>query len=194
MQFLVRHQPLCYHLFVSAGAVASHQIDVRIFPAFRGKASGPRLRLVAQQALEAGYGPTNVSLGLSLALADDETVQRLNRDYRGLDETTDVLAFAFHHPGHYEGEGEPPPIQEDDPFVATPQGEDFLGEVVISYPQCVRQAQSEGCEINEELALLVTHGVLHILGYDHLTPDEERVMREREAAALAAVGLHRRQT
>ena len=149
---------------------------------------------MAQQALEAGHGPTNVSLGLSLALADDETVRRLNRDYRGLDETTDVLAFAFHHPGHYEGEGEPPPIPEDDPFVATPQGEDFLGEVVISYPQCVRQAQSEGCEIDEELALLVTHGVLHILGYDHLTPDEERVMRERETAALAAVGLHRRRT
>ena len=142
---------------MSAGAVASHQIDVRIFPAFRGKASGPRLRLVAQQALEAGHGPTNVSLSLSLALADDETVRRLNRDYRGLDETTDVLAFAFHHPGHYEGEGEPPPIPEDDPFTVSPQGEDFLGEVVISYPQCVRQAQSEGRNIDEELALLVTH-------------------------------------
>ena len=71
---------------------------------------------------------------------------------------------------------------------------DFLGEVIVSYPQCVRQAQSEGCEVDEELALLVTHGVLHILGYDHLTPDEERVMHEREAAALATVGLHWRRT
>ena len=147
---------------------------------------------MAQQAFLAGHGPTNTSL--SLTLADDETVQRLNRDYRGLDETTDVLAFAFHYPGHYQGEGDPPPTPEDDHFMTTPQGKDFLGEVVISYPQCVRQAQSEGCEINEELALLVTHGVLHILGYDHLTPDEERVMRECETAALAAVGLHRRQT
>ncbi len=147
---------------------------------------------MAQQALEAGHGPTNVSLSLSLALADDETVRRLNRDYRGLDETTDVLAFAFHHPGHYEGEGDPPPIP-DEPFVAPPQGEKLLGEVVISYPQCVRQAQSEGHGVDEELALLVTHGVLHILGYDHLTPDEERVMREREAAALAGAGLHRGQ-
>ena len=176
---------------MSAGAVASHQIDVRIFPAFRGKASGPRLRLVAQQALLAGHGPTNASL--SLALADDETVRRLNRDYRGLDETTDVLAFAFHHPGHYEGEGDPPTIPENDPFVTAPQGEDLLGEVIISYPQCARQAQSEGRSVDEELALLVTHGVLHILGYDHLTPDEESVMRERETAALAGAGLHRGQ-
>ena len=144
---------------------------------------------MAQQALEAGHSPTNASL--SLALADDETVRRLNRDYRGLDETTDVLAFAFHHPGHYEGEGDPPPTPEDDPFMTAPQEEDFLGEVVISYPQCVRQAQAEGREVDEELALLVTHGVLHILGYDHLTPDEERIMHEREAAALATVGLHR---
>ena len=144
---------------------------------------------MAQQALEAGHSTTNASL--SLALADDETVRRLNRDYRGLDETTDVLAFAFHHPGHYEGEGSPPPTPEDDPFMTAPQEEDFLGEVVISYPQCVRQAQAEGREVDEELALLVTHGVLHILGYDHLTPDEERIMHEREAAALATVGLHR---
>ena len=147
---------------------------------------------MAQQALEAGHSTTNASL--SLALADDETVRRLNRDYRGLDETTDVLAFAFHHPGHYEGEGDPPPTPEDDPFMTAPQEEDFLGEVVISYPQCVRQAQAEGREVDEELALLVTHGVLHILGYDHLTPDEERIMHEREAAALATVGLHRGET
>ena len=147
---------------------------------------------MAQQALEAGHSTTNASL--SLALADDEAVRRLNRDYRGLDETTDVLAFAFHHPGHYEGEGDPPPIPEDDPFMTAPQEEDFLGEVVISYPQCVRQAQAEGREVDEELALLVTHGVLHILGYDHLTPDEERIMHEREAAALATVGLHREGT
>ena len=147
---------------------------------------------MAQQALQAGNGPTKASL--SLALTDDETVRRLNRDYRGLDETTDVLAFAFHHPGHYEGEGDPPPTSEDDSFTTAPQEDDFLGEVIVSYPQCVRQAQSEGCEVDEELALLVTHGVLHILGYDHLTPDEERVMHEREAAALATVGLHRRRT
>jgi probable rRNA maturation factor len=146
---------------------------------------------VAQQALLAGHGPTNASL--SLTLAGDETVRRLNRDYRGLDETTDVLAFAFHHSGHYEGEGDPPVIPENVPFVTAPQGENLLGEVIISYPQCVRQAQSEGRGADEELALLVTHGVLHILGYDHLTPDEERVMREREAAALSGAGLHRGQ-
>ena len=165
--------------------MAKNRIDVQIFPAFQEGLSLGRLRKLAEQALEAGHGPQEASL--SLVLADDATVRRLNRDYRGLDETTDVLAFAFHHPGHYEGDAPPPVLSDSDPFVTTPQGEHSLGEVILSYPQCVRQAESQGHPATEELALLVTHGVLHLLGYDHLSTEEERVMKEREAAALVAM-------
>ena len=169
--------------------MAKHRIDVQIFPAFQGTVSPSHLRQLAQQALEAGKGPQEAALGL--VLADDATVHRLNRDYRGLDETTDVLAFAFDHPGYYEGEEEPPPIPNDEPFIAASQEESFLGEVIVSFPQCVRQAEAQGHPVMEELALLITHGVLHLLGYDHLDPDEERVMKEREAAALATASIHR---
>ena len=168
--------------------MAKHRIDVHVFPAFQGTVSVGHLRQLAKVALQAGQGPSAATL--SLVLADDETVRRLNRDYRGLDETTDVLAFAFHHPGHYEGDGEPPFIKDGQPFVAAPHEEAFLGEVIVSYPQCARQAEAQGRPVEEELALLVTHGVLHLLGYDHLSPDEERVMQEREAAALATAVIH----
>ena len=183
--FLVPPQPLCYHLLMSASPMAKNRIDVQIFPAYQEGISVRHLRQLAEQALEAGHGPREASL--SLVLADDATVRRLNRDYRGLDETTDVLAFAFHHPGHYEGDAMPPALLNSDPFVTTQQGESSLGEVILSYPQCVRQAESQGHPATEELALLVTHGVLHLLGYDHLSTEEERVMKGREAAALVAV-------
>ena len=168
--------------------MAKHRIDVQIFPAFQETISVRHLRQLVEQALEAGH--THQKISLSLVLADDATVRRLNRDYRGLDETTDVLAFAFNHPGHYEGDDMPPAFSNSDPFVTTQQGEDSLGEVVVSYPQCIRQAEDQGHPVAEELALLVTHGVLHLLGYDHLSPEEERVMKEREAAALVAVENH----
>lgn len=176
---------------MSEGAVASQKIEVQIFPAFRGKASVPRLRLVAKRALAIGCGPRDASL--SLAIADDETVRRLNRDYRGLDETTDVLAFAFQDQGHDQGDGSTALASGEDPFITALQGEGFLGEVIISYPQCARQALHEGREVDEELALLATHGVLHILGYDHITPDEEYVMRERETSVLTTFGYNRGQ-
>ena len=115
--------------------------------------------------------------------------KKLNRDYRGLDETTDVLAFSSQHWGHYEGEDEPKSFQDGAPFV-TPEGHgDFVGEVIISYPQCRRQADARGRNVEDELALLITHGVLHLLGYDHLEPEDERQMQALEEKVLARVGL-----
>ena len=145
------------------------------------------LRRLAGQALEAGGGSPEATL--SLALADDITVRRLNRDYRGLDETTDVLAFAFHYPGHYQGDGDPPVTSHDEPTMPVPDQQRYLGEVIISYPQCVRQANAQGHDVARELAHLLAHGILHLLGYDHLSPEEERVMQEREATALAGSGF-----
>ena len=190
--FLVHHYPLCYHLFVSAAPATNPQIEVRIFPGYRGKASVRKLRTMAEQALHIGGGRPDASL--SLVLADDETVQRLNKDYRGLDETTDVLAFAFHHPGHFEGDSPLSPEHykgADMPFITPPDEahEHYLGEVIISFPQGVRQAATNNHEVDREISHLLAHGVLHLLGYDHQNPEEERVMRERETVALAKVGF-----
>ena len=167
-------------------------VDVRIFPRFRRALSMEWLTGVAEAALAGGSPPPgdgSSRRNMSLVVADDPTVQELNRDYRGLDETTDVLAFSSQHWGHYEGEDEPKAFQDGEPFV-TPEGHhDFVGEVIISYPQCQRQADARGKSVEDELALLITHGVLHLLGYDHVEPEDEREMQALEQKVLARVGL-----
>ena len=166
--------------------MTERRVQVQVFPSFQGTVSERWLRRVAGEALHAAA--PGEEFRLSLVLADDTTVRELNRTYRGLDETTDVLAFAFDHPGEYEGEGEPPADQSLEPFISAPESARSLGEVIVSYPQCLRQAKAQGQPARDELALLVTHGVLHLLGYDHAAPDEERVMREQEASILTALG------
>ena len=189
--------PLCYHLQVRSVAMAERRIDVQVFPAFRREVSVSWLRRVAQQALSQGTSAVseeasneNPSYSLSLVIADDETVRRLNHDYRGLDETTDVLAFAVGHPGHSEGEGTSPSPTSQEAFITSPEEACYTGEVIVSYPQCLRQAAAQGHASRDELTLLITHGVLHLLGYDHATPQEEEAMKAMERRALGAAGTH----
>ena len=107
---------------------------------------------------------------VSLLFTTSETVRNLNRDYRGVDSLTDVIAFHML------------PQQEASPsFILPPDGLAHLGEVIISCPQAMEQAREQGHSIGTELALLVIHGILHLLGYDHEQPEEERQMRLREA-------------
>ncbi len=125
---------------------------------------------------------------LSVVIADDDTVRKLNRSHRGLDENTDVLSFAFDHEGEYYGEDEPrSQFSRDVEFVMPPGEIEGLGEVIISCPQAERQAQAAGHSIVRELAHLLAHGILHLLGYDHLEAKEEAVMQAKEADVLAQV-------
>ena len=122
---------------------------------------------------------------VSLVIADDETVRSLNAEYRGLDKTTDVLSFAFDNQGEYYGEGDAPTEwSADDGFVLPPGESAGLGEVIVSYPQAVRQAQQAGHSIERELAHLITHGILHLMGHDHMDDDEEREMDTRQRSVL----------
>jgi probable rRNA maturation factor len=101
-------------------------------------------------------------------------IQALNREYRGKDRPTDVIAF-------YMDDG------AADDFVAPPDGLRHLGEVVISYPQAIIQAVDEGHSIMREVTILVIHGVLHLLGYDDETPELKQQMSAREQAILADI-------
>ena len=108
---------------------------------------------------------------LSLALVDDAEMQRLNRDWRGKDRTTDVLAFALR-------EGEATGTQQPG----------LLGDVVISVPTAARQAADRGHSLEHELTELLVHGILHLLGYDHeRSPAEARRMFAKARAVVAAV-------
>ena len=110
---------------------------------------------------------------MSLVFTDSETVQRLNRDYRGVDEPTDVLAF-YMLPQH----------GADADFVSPPDDITHLGEVIISYPKAEEQAKEQGHSTEQELTLLIIHGILHLLGYDHEKPEEEAKMKTREKELL----------
>ena len=133
--------------------------------------NGGWIKKIVRQVLRAeGVAPP---YEVSLVFTDSETVKQLNRDYRGVDETTDVLAFYML-----------PQKGADSSFALPPDGVTRLGEVIISYPQAVAQAREQGHSPETELALLVIHGILHLLGYDHEKPEEESKMRERERELL----------
>jgi probable rRNA maturation factor len=147
------------------------EIEVFIEGEFRGAVDGGWVKKIVRQVLKAeGVVPL---YEVSLVFTDSEKVRQLNRDYRGVDEPTDVLAFYML-----------PQKGADSSFALPPDGVTRLGEVIISYPQAVAQAKEQGHSTERELALLVIHGVLHLLGYDHEEPEEESKMRERERELL----------
>ena len=132
---------------------------------------------------------------VSLLLTDDMTIRDLNHRYRGLDETTDVLSFSAERSGHWEGDVIPSShagAHDDDNGLAVafpiPDNEPPpLGDVAVSIPQAVRQAEQQGVPLRRELALLLVHGALHLLGYDHYDDGERAEMQALERSALAAI-------
>lgn len=169
----------------------SELIEPSVADDFSAGFSEEWLLRVLRLALAAAFPPDTAGQ-VSLLLTDDAAVRELNRVYRGLDETTDVLSFSPSHPGHWEGDTEP--HRELDggsaawpDFVLPPEEPLPLGEVIVSYPQARRQALAANRPVERELALLMVHGVLHLAGYDHLDPAEAARMQAREQAALAAI-------
>lgn len=144
------------------------------------------LRRVVRGALASADLRDAVEVGL--LLTGDDRVRQLNRDYRGEDRTTDVLAFALE-----ESEvafPRPPdalPTLGQAPSDALPS----LGQVVVSYPQAVRQAAEYGHTVEREVAFLVVHGLLHLLGFDHQRPDDEARMLSKQEAIMTSLGLPR---
>jgi len=147
------------------------EIGISIEENFRSLVDENHVRKIARQVLEAeGLTPP---YEVSIVLTDSETVQKLNRDFRGVDEPTDVIAFYMH-----------PQREDTPPFALPPDNINRLGEIIISYPQAVEQAREQGHPVDKELALLIIHGILHLLGYDHAQPEEEKRMRQREQELL----------
>ena len=157
---------------------------------------------------------------VSLLLTDDATVRELNRQYRGLDETTDVLSFSTRHPGEWQGDDTAPSPLAAESQTASPsplvvegqttspspsmgegwgEGEELfdfpipdgepppLGDIVISIPQAARQAGEQGVPLHQEVALLLVHGALHLLGHDHLDDAPRAEMQALEQAALTRI-------
>jgi probable rRNA maturation factor len=128
-----------------------------------------RLQQVAEAALhhEGAMGQA------TLVITDDKGIQALNRDFLGRDIPTDVLAFSAQ--------------EEAGAFVAVPEMGSYLGDVIVSYPRALAQAQEHGQQVEQELHLLIVHGFLHLLGYDHADEEEKTVMWARQEAILASL-------
>jgi probable rRNA maturation factor len=141
-------------------------IAVQIAPEFSSLLSEETVRRAAQAALRnEGH-----SGQVTIVITDDDNIRELNRDFLGKDSTTDVLAFAAQ--------------ETADPFVAAPEADEYLGDVIISYPRALAQAKQFGHSPKEEVHLLVVHGILHLLGYDHATEDEKLLMWSRQDTVL----------
>ncbi|MBO8176852.1 rRNA maturation RNase YbeY [Aeribacillus pallidus] len=116
---------------------------------------------------------------VSVTFVTNERIQEINRDYRGKDRPTDVISFALEE----LGEGETEIIGLDMPRV--------LGDIIISVPKAREQANEYGHSFKRELGFLALHGFLHLLGYDHMTEEEEKVMFSRQKDLLGEFGLER---
>lgn len=116
---------------------------------------------------------------ISIIVNEDRDIQRLNREFRGIDSPTDVLSFA--------NDGD-----EDEPFVLPPDLPRHLGDIAISFERVLAQAEEYGHSVARELAFLTVHGMLHLLGYDHERgPEDQALMRAREAAIMTSLGIER---
>jgi probable rRNA maturation factor len=147
-----------------------HPVAVRFLPGCRGRVAVAELRRVARALLS--VEGVAAGTGVEVVLADSDTVQDLNRLYRGRNEPTDVLSFASH-----EGEA----------FIDSPEEAPSLGEVVVCLPIAEAQATAGAHPVAGEVAHLLVHGLLHILGYDHEEPDESDAMKTREDEILTAL-------
>ncbi len=105
---------------------------------------------------------------VEIILAGDGLLRRLNKEFAGKNKTTDVLSFRFNE------------------SVSPEKGLNYIGEIYISLEQAKRQAEEYGVNLQEELRRLVTHGTLHLLGYDHQKKDETKLMRKKEEEYLNA--------
>ncbi len=141
----------------SPDSAAEERINLHIYPAFQEVLETQVLLSLAGHVLEREGQPEAC---LSLVIATDEAVAELNHRYTGRREPTDVLAF---------------PPGPGDEVAQVPEEEGYLGDVVMCYPQAVRQAGDYSNTVQEEVELLAVHGILHLLGYDH----EEEMERER---------------
>ena len=111
---------------------------------------------------------------LNIVIVDNKKIQEINREYRNKDAVTDVISFAFE--------------EVDD---VSYENFRFLGEIYISYERCVSQASDYGHSVKREFCYLAVHGLLHLLGYDHMVDEDKKIMRALEEEILNEYDIKR---
>lgn len=142
--------------------------------------------LVADAVLDQEQCPYEAQI--SLVLTDDEQIHATNREFRQIDRPTDVLSFPmvdFPSPADYSI------LEEDDSLFHPETGELLLGDIMISIPRVIAQAEEYGHSTKREYAFLIAHSMLHLLGYDHMKEDERKVMEEKQKQVLQQLHIER---
>lgn len=119
------------------------------------------------------------NLDVYVTLTNNETIRKVNAEQRNIDMATDVLSFPMFD------RSEIPDLKKED------KTEDILGDIIVSIEKVKEQAEEYGHSFERELAYLVTHGMLHLLGYDHIIDEEKAVMRKREEEILGILNITR---
>ena len=146
-------------------------IQVLIRPPFENKVNAEWVAHIAQAELE--HESISAQAELSVVVTGDDEIQALNAQYRDVDAATDVLAFADE--------------ETEQPFITAPEIPPYLGDVILSWPRAEAQAHEQGHRVQDELQLLIVHGILHLLGYDHTTPQEKDLMWSRQKDILTTL-------
>ena len=144
-------------------------LGIQVASEFEDKIDTKRLAELIRRTLETEVLP-RTPVELALVVGDDARIHKLNRQFRGVDAPTDVLSFAM--------------LEDEIDTVQSPEMPLHLGDVIISYPQAKAQAKAGGHATDDELDLLVVHGVLHLLGYDHDTNSQKSRMWARQETIL----------
>ena len=114
-----------------------------------------------------------IDASFSVIIVDNEEIHKINKEYRGIDRPTDVISFA---------------LEEDEEYEVK---ERLLGDIYISIDKVYEQAKEYNHSVKRELFFLVTHGFLHLLGYDHMEKDEEKIMFDLQEKILDSYGVKR---
>lgn len=151
----------------------------------------PSLLTLMQTAADCALHMEGVSrkCAVSVRLCDDDAIHEINREFRGIDRATDVLSFPMiNYPqGITAGKADKLLRQAlDDELNAC-----MLGDLILSVPHALAQAEEYGHSPEREAAYLLVHGICHLMGYDHIDPDDQRRMRAMEEKILTAVGMGR---
>ena len=146
----------------------------------------PQERVRALEEAMQGFVETDIPLAIEFVFVDGEEIRRLNRELRDTDKVTDVLSF----PALDDIKGQA--ICGDDyPYEIDEEGNLLIGSVAVCCDRAKEQAEEYGHSYERELHYLLVHGIMHCLGYDHMTEEDKAEMREKEEQILGKLGISR---